>query len=165
MAALLTVVSTSVLHMIYAIAGRYLKAAGETGCFFPEQHIAAAMCNLDEILRLQDIRSVQFLLLLSIYGVRSPEGTDAWTYVGLAMRQCIDLGLHRKPRKSKSFLDCEMRKRVFWTSYCLDRQLSISMGKPFAISDRDIDVEVSSISWPVARIKLTVHVSVSAEYT
>ncbi|KAK8108689.1 hypothetical protein PG984_014490, partial [Apiospora sp. TS-2023a] len=132
---------TSVLHMIYAIAGRYLEAAGETGGFFPDQHTAAAMCNIDEIIRLQDIRSAQFLLLLSIYGLRSPEGPEAWKYVGLAMRQCIDLGLHRKPRKSRSLLDYEMRKGVFWTCYCLDRQLSISMGRPFAISDRDIDLE------------------------
>ncbi|KAK7918220.1 transcriptional regulatory protein [Apiospora marii] len=132
---------TSVLHMVYAIAGRYLEAAREIGAFFPEQHFAAAMCNLDEVLRLQDIRSVQFLLLLSVYSLRSPGGPEAWTYIGLAMRQCIDLGLHRKPRRAKSFFDHEMKKRVFWTTYCLDRQLSISTGRPFAISDRDIDVE------------------------
>jgi hypothetical protein len=35
-----------------------------------------------------------------------------------------------------------MRKRIFWTCYCLDRQISIILGRPFAISDRDIDAEV-----------------------
>lgn len=144
-------VSTSVLHMVYAIAGRYLEAAREIGRFFPEQHFAAAMCNLDEILRFQDIRSVQFLLLLSVYGLRSADGSEPWTYIGLAMRQCIDLGLHKKPRRSNSFFENEMKKRVFWTSYCLDRQLSISMGRPFAISDRDIDVQVSANSSQVGR--------------
>ncbi|KAK8076500.1 fungal-specific transcription factor domain-containing protein [Apiospora phragmitis] len=132
---------TSVLHLVYAIAGQYLKAAGEIGGFFPEQHLAAAMKNLNDIPRFHGIRSIQFLLLLSIHSLRSPEGPGAWTYIGLAMRQCIDLGLHRKTRKFKSLLEYEMRKRVFWTCYCIDRQLSISMGRPFAISDRDIDVE------------------------
>ncbi|KAK8022257.1 hypothetical protein PG993_013024 [Apiospora rasikravindrae] len=132
---------TSVLHLVYAIAGRYLEAAGETGTFIPEQHLAAAMKNIDEIIRLHDIRSIQFLILLSIHTLSSPQGPGAWTYVGLAMRQCIELGLHRKPRKFESLIEYEMWKRVFWTCYCLDRQISTSMGRPFAISDRDISVE------------------------
>lgn len=35
-----------------------------------------------------------------------------------------------------------MRKRVFWSCYCLDRQVSIILGRPFSISDRDVDVEL-----------------------
>ncbi|KAK9417016.1 putative Transcription factor domain-containing protein [Seiridium unicorne] len=133
---------TSVLHLIYAIGGRFLETTGETGDFFPEHHFDQALKNLDDILRLHDIRSVQFLLLLSIYSLRSPKGPGAWTYTGLAMRTCIDLGMHRKTQKSRSLLEHEMRKRVFWTCYCLDRQVSIILGRPFAISDRDIDVQL-----------------------
>ncbi|KAI1340155.1 fungal-specific transcription factor domain-containing protein [Xylariaceae sp. FL0016] len=133
---------TSVLHLIYAIGGRFLETTGETGDFYPEQHYDQALVNMDNILRLHDIRSVQFLLLLSIYSLRSPRGPGAWTYSGLAMRQCIELGLHRKTQKRRSPLEHEMRKRVFWTCYCLDRQVSIILGRPFAISDRDIDVEL-----------------------
>ncbi|KAK6064976.1 fungal specific transcription factor domain-containing protein [Seiridium cupressi] len=80
---------TSVLHLIYAIGGRFLETTGETGDFFPEHHFDQALKNLDDILRLHDIRSVQFLLLLSIYSLRSPKGPGAWTYTGLAMRTCI----------------------------------------------------------------------------
>jgi hypothetical protein len=53
-----------------------------------------------------------------------------------------DLGLHRKSQKRRSPLEYEMCKRVFWTCYCLDRQVSIILGRPFAIADRDIDVPV-----------------------
>ena len=135
--------STSVLHLVYAIAGRYLETAGETGNFFPQLHLAEAFKNIDNILRLHDIRSIQFMLLLSIYSLRSPEGQGAWAYIGLAMRLCIDVGLHRKPRKFNSPLEYELRKRVFWTCYCIDRHVSISLGRPFAISDRDFDADVS----------------------
>jgi len=41
-----------------------------------------------------------------------------------------------------SLLEGEMRKRIFWTCYCLDRQISIILGRPFALSDFDIDVEL-----------------------
>ncbi|KAI0121059.1 fungal-specific transcription factor domain-containing protein [Xylariales sp. AK1849] len=97
---------------------------------------------MDDILRLQDMRSVQFLLLLSIYSLRSSRSAGAWIYSGLAMRHCIEMGMHRKTRKSMSLLEHEIRKRVFWTCYCLDRQVSIILGRPFAISDRDINVEL-----------------------
>jgi hypothetical protein len=36
--------------------------------------------------------------------------------------------------------DVEMRKRLFWSCYTMDRQISIPLGRPFSISDRDIDV-------------------------
>ncbi|KAF2119606.1 hypothetical protein BDV96DRAFT_629148 [Lophiotrema nucula] len=34
----------------------------------------------------------------------------------------------------------EMRKRVFWSAYALDRNISITLGRPCAIRDEDIDI-------------------------
>lgn len=133
----------SVLHLVYASGGRFLETTGETGAFYPERHHSAGMEYLDELLQCHNIRSVQILILLAIYSLRAPKGPGAWTYIGLAMRTCIDLGLHRRTRtKQYSRLDVELRKRIFWTCYCLDRQISIILGRPFAISDRDIDAEL-----------------------
>ncbi|KAJ5901924.1 hypothetical protein N7495_002452 [Penicillium taxi] len=132
------------LHLVYAIGGRFLETTGETGTFYPEQHSEQALENLMEIISFHDIRTVQVLLLLSIYSLRSPKGPGAWTYVGFAIRQCIEMGMHRKiqDRRELRVLDYEIRKRVFWCCYCLDRQVSIILGRPFAISDRDIDAEL-----------------------
>lgn len=144
------------IHLIYAIGGRFLETTGETGDFFPDMHYEEALKHLDEILQYHDLRSVQFLLLLSIYSLRSPRGPGAWTYVGMAMRQCIDMGLHRRTQKKQSAIDHEMKKRVFWCCYCLDRQVSIILGRPFAISDRDIDVEVRhTLTYSCTPVKLT----------
>jgi hypothetical protein len=140
----------TVLHLVYAIGGRFLETTGQLGAFAPEEHHAAALQNLDDILEYNDMRTIEVLLLLSLYSLRAPKGPGAWTYVGLAMRLCIDLGLHRRTkakgsaRASMPTLGAvELRKRVFWTAYCLDRQVSIVLGRPFSISDRDIDAEVS----------------------
>jgi hypothetical protein len=66
------------------------------------------------------------------------------TYIGLATRICIELGFHRRVSPTmKGGLETEMRRRIFWSCYCLDRQVSIILGRPFAISDRDIDADVS----------------------
>ena len=137
--------SCATLHLVYACGGRFLETTGETGDFQSEQHYNASNVYIDEVLQLHDIRSVQILLLLAIYSLRSPKSPGAWSFIGLAMRLSIDLGFHRRgrfPVENPSLL--EMRKRVFWSCYCLDRQISIILGRPFAVSDRDIDAELPS---------------------
>lgn len=67
---------------------------------------------------------------------------------GLALRQCLELGLHRKIRWSRMQTDHvkdELRKRVFWCSYNLDRAVAITLGRPVGIADHDIDVEVRKL--------------------
>ena len=55
----------------------------------------------------------------------------------------IDFGLHRRSAATtRPGINAELRKRVFWSCYCLDRQVAILLGRPFALSDRDIDCPV-----------------------
>ena len=137
--------SCATLHLVYACGGRFLETTGETGDFQSEQHYNASNVYIDEVLQLHDIRSVQVLLLLAIYSLRSPKSPGAWSFIGLAMRLSIDLGFHRRGRATVDNPGMlEMRKRVFWSCYCLDRQISIILGRPFAVSDRDIDAELPS---------------------
>lgn len=66
-----------------------------------------------------------------------------WYMIGLAMRTAIDLGLHRKVNENN--LDpftTQMRRRLFWTVYYLERVVSMSLGRPFSISDRHIDLDL-----------------------
>jgi len=129
------------LHLVYAAAGRFLETTGETGSFRSENHYRSAMALLGEILALStSVQTVQILLLLAIYGLRAPRGPGAWPLVGIAMRMCIELGMHRK---SVNIPDRDDEAGyIFWSCYCLDRQTSIILGRPFAISDRDIDTEI-----------------------
>lgn len=133
------------LHLVYAAAGRFLETTGETGSFRSENHYRSAMALLGEILALSaSVQTIQILLLLAIYGLRAPRGPGAWPLVGIAMRMCIELGIHRKSvnvvgrdHEADDHLRC-----VFWACYCLDRQTSMILGRPFAVADRDIDAEL-----------------------
>jgi transcription factor-like protein len=102
---------------------------------------------MDYILEQHNLATVQFLLLLGVHGQRSPYGAGAWSQIRYATSVCIEMGLHRKRTRTVSpehARDVEIRRRIFWSCYCLDRVTSIVLGRAFAIADRDINVEVCS---------------------
>lgn len=100
------------------------------------QHVAAA-CET------RSVQNIEAMLLLVIYHLRSATSHGLWYMIGLAMRTCIDLGLHRK--SSAAQLDpytVQLRRRLFWTVYYLERAIALSLGRPVSISDRHIDVDL-----------------------
>ena len=61
---------------------------------------------------------------------------------GLVIRMALQLGLHRCPSRYPSFSQSqrELRQRIFWSLYAIDRFICQSMGLPLGIHDDDIDV-------------------------
>jgi hypothetical protein len=105
----------------------------------------AATKPMNHIMDQHNLATVQFLILLGVHGQRSPYGAGAWSQVRYATSVCIEMGLHRRRSMDGSSgqrRDAEIRHRVFWCCYCLDRMTSIVLGRAFAIADRDINVEV-----------------------
>jgi hypothetical protein len=81
----------------------------------------------------------------SIYYFHSDEDLLAWRTIGLAAREALVMGLHRKPTVLKAFPDDAQRSvatRVFWCIYVLDRRWSFGTSLSFALQDRDIDPEL-----------------------
>jgi hypothetical protein len=116
-----------------------------------QSHYATALQFLDASLEIHGVENVQALLLLSLFSLRASGclGTlGGWHVLGLAMRVCTELGLHRKVHYGRANqLDpyrMEISKRNFWTAYQLDRSLCITLGRPFAIAEHDIDADVSA---------------------
>jgi hypothetical protein len=101
---------------------------GETGSFFADQHYEAALQNMDAVLELNDTRSIIYLLLMALYCLRGPKDPAAWTLAGLAVRNCIELGLHRKSPAGKITMERELDVRLFWSCYYLDREMSVALG-------------------------------------
>lgn len=58
------------------------------------------------------------------------------------MRIAYQLGLHRCPMQTQasSKKEAELRKRLFWSTFCIDRYVCIRLGNPLGIRSDDIDV-------------------------
>ncbi|KAF5578267.1 transcription activator acu-15 [Fusarium pseudocircinatum] len=125
---------------MYAIGARYLQLSNDNDHYSsPKRHYACAMADADSIFATGSLESLEAMLLLTIYQLRSPTGPGVWWMIETTMRYCIDNGLHRQAANLSPILD-ERRKRIFWTAYMLERSVARTMGRPHSISDRDIDV-------------------------
>lgn len=140
----LSIAERSILHLIYAITARFLAVTKKPCEVDDEEQLAAATAPMENILKQHNLATVQYLILLGVHGQRSPYGAGAWSQIRYATSVCIEMGLHRKrdPSTVAHARDAEIRRRAFWSCYCLDRVTSIVLGRAFAIADRDINVEV-----------------------
>jgi hypothetical protein len=61
---------------------------------------------------------------------------------GLIVRMSYHLGLHRCPSRFPGFSSTEVdiRRRLFWSIYCIERYLSQALGLPLELKDDDLDV-------------------------
>lgn len=124
-----------------------------------ESHHARAMQELDHVLSLGGLESLQAILLLCQYRQGSSikdNSASMWHLVGIAARICLELGLHREsayPAKWSSDLDQaaveryhqqEVSRRSFWCLIAMDRVTSNILGRPLAIRDEDIDALLPS---------------------
>lgn len=107
---------------------------------------ANAMQHFDKIYFENSVRSLQSLLLLLIYTLHSSStGLNVWYLNYQCIAALLDLGLQRNVRAGRgiSILEQEMRTRVFWTIYCLDRSVATIMGRPIGLRDEACDLRVS----------------------
>ncbi|KAF9766198.1 hypothetical protein IL306_001422 [Fusarium sp. DS 682] len=108
--------------------------------------VDSVQTNVSSILSPQvDLKEVQLLAMLSIYYFHAGEELLAWRSIGIAARQALEMGLHRKRSLLDNFKDTDSRRlatRVFWCVYVLDRRWSFGTSLSFALVDKDVDPEL-----------------------
>ncbi|KAF6813660.1 hypothetical protein CPLU01_14596 [Colletotrichum plurivorum] len=84
---------------------------------------------------------IHCMIMLLLYSLYNSVGGSAWHLLGLTVKSCISLGLHREPDVHAALTTVEGNKRrwLFWTVYTLDR---LAMDRPFSIQDDDISVRI-----------------------
>ncbi|UZP36808.1 hypothetical protein NXS19_004624 [Fusarium pseudograminearum] len=112
----------------------------------PGAYYNAALQYLGTEFLTRGLDSVQDLLLICRFGIYHPIGTSVWDVVRICGRLCIELGLHNNPNVQGDLLQTQLRRRIFWQFYLIDRYSSTTLDRPFLIDDNDI-----STKFPVER--------------
>jgi hypothetical protein len=125
------------------------------------------------LLALPSLEVVQSLVLLTYQEFATDRDSALWMYAGMAIRMAQDIGLEKEPlpirnidsmnsasttnsgnqRRTerqpelptfKSEREREIRRRVFWTVYFLDRLTSIGLGRRFVMWESGIETALPS---------------------
>lgn len=147
-------VTPLLLNIIYAHAAKRIN----NPAFRSEPNNASTQGDLfynrarrlvDDFLDVPRISTVIALLYMSLYDcdhipqdgakIRS---SRAWMYSGMAIRMCFELGLHTANYSSQmSQCDIELRKRVLWTCFVMDKLESCTMERPWMLKSKDISLD------------------------
>ncbi|KAI2624778.1 fungal-specific transcription factor domain-containing protein [Xylaria nigripes] len=104
--------------------------------------VSRAFRHADKALVPGYITQIQSLLLLTQYSMLDPAHFDSWHLIGFTCRAVIDLGFHQDPPpeqlSDKSALD--MRRKIFYSVYALDRSISMVLTRAFSFTDAGINV-------------------------
>ncbi|KAI5364086.1 hypothetical protein Slin14017_G060500 [Septoria linicola] len=92
-----------------------------------------------------DILTVQTLLAAQVYCISTLALRTASSIGGLLCKLLFHAGLHRCPYRYPQLSndDRDLRKRILWSAYALDRYLCQALGIPVSLSDAEIDVCLS----------------------
>ncbi|KJZ78350.1 hypothetical protein HIM_02388 [Hirsutella minnesotensis 3608] len=110
--------------------------------------VSKALPYADKALSPGHVTQIQSLLLLTIYSMLDPKHFDSWHLIGFTARAALDLGFHQDPPQSscsdKSALD--MRRKIFYCVYALDRSISMAHARTFSFSDDAVNVAFPNAS-------------------
>ena len=111
-----------VVYMVLAVANASLsRRRGDPEHQNAVGFASAALTKADRVLHPGSVAGVQAILFLVQFAMFLPDHFDSWYLIGVASRTMVDLGLHQDSRKQSHGPDIELRRRVFYTVYTLDR--------------------------------------------
>ena len=100
-----------------------------------------------------DTETLRTILLLAQFIALCPARGSLWHLTGIALRLCIDIGLHWETEDHAASLEPAVlydRRRLWYSTYQFDRLLCITLGRPFGIIDESMRVALPN-PWAIDR--------------
>ncbi|ETN46375.1 uncharacterized protein HMPREF1541_00559 [Cyphellophora europaea CBS 101466] len=122
------------LYSIFALSSQYPSNA-EAGIDLrsASEYLTLAKSMVPRVCDEADLDSIRALILLALALQSHCYSTSAYLHVGIATRVAQSLGLHMdKYSLSHGFVEREHARRIWWTLYIFDVELSLRCGKPRA---------------------------------
>lgn len=93
-----------------------------------------------------DLAGLQLNLLILLYATINPRSANVWILSGAVMRSCLEFGLHRESPEIEKLdaFTIELRRRLFWSAYCMDRSICSALQRPLSIPDTAISTHFPS---------------------
>lgn len=110
-------------------------------------HYHYALGFFAQLVASHTLADVQALTMLCLHIRNLPKPGPCWMITSIVLDLAIELGLHRSaqrwaPLTTRSVLEIEIRKRVFWSLLVIHVIVAGNLGRPVALRTGDWDVEL-----------------------
>lgn len=95
--------------------------------------------QLLDVIDCRDLTSLQAICFMVLFLQSSAKLSTCYSYIGIALRSALRLGLHRSVTANFNPVERELRRRIFWVIRKMDVYVSTLLGLPQMLSDDDID--------------------------
>ncbi|OBZ91009.1 Nitrogen assimilation transcription factor nit-4 [Choanephora cucurbitarum] len=140
------------LNAIYCDVSSFASASELPDVPKPTVFFNRAKRLIDDFLDKPRVSTIIALSLLSRYEPRpsksklmAAQNSRTWMYSGMAFRMCLELGLNIDTPESCGMLseeEIELRRRVFWFCYCLDKQQSLGKERTWSLSSSVVKTQL-----------------------
>lgn len=118
--------------------------------FAPIEYYNTAYRYLEEILSIRSERTLQALLLIIIWllhtSVMPTNSGDLWHLGRFSMSLAMELGTHRyNPDWDFGELKNELRNRLFWSTYVLERSIAMRLRRGVSLRKQAIDTPLPKL--------------------
>lgn len=110
-----------------------------------ELYCLSALQYLDRLQIGTSLKGLQCMLLMLVFAMHSPHmQLNVWQLNYQCLAAVVDLGLQREVTTSAgiSLLEQELRTRIFWTVFTIDRTIASMMGRPIGLRDEACELRV-----------------------
>lgn len=133
------------VYMVLAIGATVL--CGRLKAQIPaESYCLSAFQHFDRLNISNSLQGLQCLILLLVFSIHNPHvRVNVWYLNYQCIAALLDLGLQRdiNTHSGISLLEQEMRARIFWVVFMLDRTIATMMGRPIGLRDEACELRVS----------------------
>ena len=120
-----TVILLSTMNLVFALGCKFsnLIPAAQKASAANDFYQTSRQLFVFDLLDSASLPLVQMLVLTGVYLQSAQHASRCWNSIGLAVRVAQGLGLHVEPSSSVkvSQLECQMRRRIWYTCLNLDR--------------------------------------------
>ncbi|KAF2637231.1 hypothetical protein P280DRAFT_521384 [Massarina eburnea CBS 473.64] len=95
--------------------------------------------QLLDIADCRDLVSLQAVVFMIQFLQSSAKLSTCYSYIGVALRSALRMGLHRSFNRNFTPIEAETRKRVFWVIWRMDTYVGAMLGLPHFLEDADVD--------------------------
>lgn len=88
--------------------------------------------------------SLQAIVFMIQFLQSSAKLSTCYSYIGVALRSALRMGLHRSFNINFTPIEAETRKRLFWVIWRMDTYVGAMLGLPHFLEDEDVDQDYPS---------------------